>query len=221
MEGVTINLIGASAGNPKTLTVNRDTASVTNLIDDFVTSFNAFQATAAALGKFDSETGAQGVLLGSASLLNISNQLRRELTDSVIGGNSALRTLSDIGIRTGVDGTLSVDGTILAAALAADPDGVSSLFTSIDGIASNLDRVVEGIVAGDGAIEANITGLNATLNGITDDRAALSLSLISLESRLFAQFNAMDQLVAQLQSTSNFLTQQLTLVESFTVSRRR
>ena len=218
LEGVTLNLIGESPGNAKSLTVTRDTSGVSTLINDFVTSFNAYQATVSALGKFDAETGAQGALLGSATLLTITNQVRRELTDSVIGVNGPYRTLSDVGIRTEVDGTLSVDSTVLDAALAADPDAVNSLFTSIDGIATNLDKAVESIVAGDGAIQANITGLNATLSDIADQRDDLALSLLALESRLFAQFSAMDELVAQLQSTSNFLTQQLALIESFTVS---
>ena len=221
IEGVTINLVSENPGSVKALTVTRDTSSITSLINDFVTNFNAFQETVDNLTSFDAETGARGTLLGNATVLTINNQIRRELTDAVLGASSAHRTLSDIGIRTELDGSLSVDSTVLDAALASDPDAVGTVFTSFDGIATNLDEVVEDITASDGSIETKITGLNATLDDIEDARDALNVRLAAFEARLFAQFNAMDQLVAQLQTTSNFLTQQLTLVQSFALKNQQ
>ena len=221
IEGVTLNLVSESPGSTKTLTVTRDTSSVTSLVNDFVTSFNAFQSTVTDLTSFDADTGARGTLLGNATVLSINNQIRRELTDAVLGASSAYRTLSDIGIRTELDGSLSVDSTVLDGVLASDPDAVSTLFTSFDGIATNLDDLVDDIVASDGSIETKITGLNATLDDISDARDALNVRLTTFEARMFAQFNAMDQLVSQLQTTSNFLNQQLTLVQSFVLGKNK
>ena len=221
IENVTLNLVSESPGSTKTLTVTRDTSNITSLINNFVTSFNAFQKTVSDLTSFDPDTGARGTLLGNATVLSINNQIRRELTDAVLGASSAYRTLSDIGIRTEIDGSLSVDSTVLDGVLANDPDAVSTLFTSFDGIATNLDDLVDDIVASDGSIETKITGLNATLDDISDARDALNVRLSTFEARLFAQFIAMDQLVAQLQTTSNFLNQQLTLVQSFVLGRQQ
>ena len=213
IEGVTLNLVSESPGSTKTLTVTRDTSSVT--------SFNAFQSTVTDLTSFDADTGARGTLLGNATVLSINNQIRRELTDAVLGASSAYRTLSDIGIRTELDGSLSVDSTVLDGVLASDPDAVSTLFTSFDGIATNLDDLVDDIVASDGSIETKITGLNATLDDISDARDALNVRLTTFEARMFAQFNPIDQLVSQLQTTSNFLNQQLTLVQSFVLGKNK
>jgi flagellar hook-associated protein 2 len=47
------------------------------------------------------------------------------------------------------------------------------------------------------------------VDDIADQREALDRRLVSLESRLLAQFTAMDIIVSSLQNQSNFLTQQL------------
>ncbi len=47
------------------------------------------------------------------------------------------------------------------------------------------------------------------IDDIADRREALALRLEAVEARLLRQFNALDGLLAQLQGTSDFLTQQL------------
>ena len=213
IDGVTLNLVSADPGSTTTLTVGRNASASRAAIENFVTRFNALQANIAELTKFDAETGERGTLLGNATLLTLGNQIRRELTDSVLGAHPDLKTLSDLGLSIQLDGSLEVDSTKLDAALADNPDGVATLFTSFDGIAVTLDAALDGIVQTGGSIDASVDGLNATLDDITDQREILERSLASLEARLFAQFNAMDALVSQLQSTSNFLTQQLSALE--------
>ena len=213
IDGVTISLVKANPGNPATLGIVRDSSGASSAIDDFVTKFNALQNNISELTKFDSEGGRHGALLGNATLLTLSNQVRRQLTDSVLGADASLNTLSSLGITTQPDGTLEIDQTKLDTALADNPDGVSTLFSSFDGIAANLDTVMDGLLDSDGSVEASLNGLNATLEDIADQRESIDRSLASLETRLFAQFNAMDALVAQLQSTSDFLTQQLSAIE--------
>ena len=48
-----------------------------------------------------------------------------------------------------------------------------------------------------------------TLSGIDEQRERLEARLSSMETSLLAQFNAMDSLVANLSSTSTYLTSQL------------
>ena len=51
--------------------------------------------------------------------------------------------------------------------------------------------------------------LNTQLDDIADQRASLELRLTAIEERFRSQFAALDILVSQLNSTGNFLTQQL------------
>jgi flagellar hook-associated protein 2 len=50
--------------------------------------------------------------------------------------------------------------------------------------------------------------LKSSIKDIGDQRTALNDRLAELQDRYLKQFNALDTLLAQLQSTSSFLTQQ-------------
>jgi len=77
------------------------------------------------------------------------------------------------------------------------------------GIADQLDSLISNYLQADSLIDARTDGLNTGIENINKQRAALNTKLDTLEARLFRQFNAMDQIVAQLQSTGSFLEQQL------------
>lgn len=77
------------------------------------------------------------------------------------------------------------------------------------GYADRLSTLIDEFLKSDGILNSRVSGIQTTIDGIDDDRTVLNSRLEALEARLFAQFNAMDTLVAQLNTTSNFLTQQL------------
>ena len=77
-----------------------------------------------------------------------------------------------------------------------------------------LDAIVSGFLGGTGLIEARNDGLNTRISDIATQREALDRRLQTLQSRLLNQFIAMDKVVALLQSTSDFLTNQLTAFQA-------
>jgi flagellar hook-associated protein 2 len=60
-----------------------------------------------------------------------------------------------------------------------------------------------------GSITAATDGLKTSISGIDKQREALQLRLTQVETRYRRQFTALDSLVASLNSTSTYLTQQL------------
>jgi len=82
------------------------------------------------------------------------------------------------------------------------------------GISSQLDRTIDLFLRSDGPLSSATTTINGNIEDIADERLDLSDRLDRLEARLVAQFSAMDAMVAQLNQTSNFLTSQLTGLES-------
>ena len=56
--------------------------------------------------------------------------------------------------------------------------------------------------------------LNTSLTDISDDRSDVLERMSELEERYTKQFTAMDTLVGQLQSTSDFLTQQIDAIKA-------
>jgi len=77
------------------------------------------------------------------------------------------------------------------------------------GIASRLTSLVNSLLDPDAGIASRISGFEKNISEIDVQREELGERLINLETRLRAQFGALDLLVQQLNTTSSFLTQQL------------
>lgn len=77
------------------------------------------------------------------------------------------------------------------------------------GIAYQLNALVNSYLNSDGLLDTRIDGIQSRIDDIGDDRERLDRRMESLEARYRAQFNSLDTLLSQLQSTSDFLSQQL------------
>ena len=94
--------------------------------------------------------------------------------------------------------------------------GARGNLTFTRGYADRLDTLLDQLLDDDGLLETRIDGLNDRIEDINEDRERLEARMLALEARLFRQFNAMDALVAQLNSTSQFLAQQLSSLAKLT-----
>ena len=209
IDGLTLELVAAAPGDIEKLSVDNDSAAVRKVIEDFVDSYNDLVATFDQLSAYDAETEIAGPLLGDASLRNIRDQLRREMSEGVDSVGAAFGSLRDAGLEIELDGTMSIVDEELDAALADDFTGIGQLFAANGAYAPRLFERVEAFLDDEGLLEARTDGLNRTIEDYAEQRERLAERLSSLETRLLRQFNALDSLVAQLTSTSNFLTQQL------------
>lgn len=77
------------------------------------------------------------------------------------------------------------------------------------GYAHRLNALAMDFLDTDGAITSRTDGINKSIKDIDNQRDALNLRLVDIEKRYRAQFTALDTMLAQMTSTSNFLTQQL------------
>jgi flagellar hook-associated protein 2 len=211
IAGVDVSLLAANAvGETTNVTIGYDTAAARKTIDGFVTSYNAVLDAIKSVASFNAETKESGPLFADAGVRNIVYQLRRQLTSNVNGLSGPYDMLGEIGITASLDGKLSVDGAALDAAFAADFDGVGELFAADDkGVAIKLDALLDPYLATNGVFDSRTVGLKSSIDGIADKREALNARLQALHDRYTKQFNALDTLLGQLQSTSNFLSQQL------------
>lgn len=221
IDGVTIELLQVSVGEPADLHVDNDEEAVRQTITDFVDSYNQLIDTFDKLTAFDPESGIAAALQGDASVRGMRAQIRRELSAAVESVDLPFSMLSEIGIETDVDGKLSIDDGTLSSVLADDFQRVGQLFANpTDGFATRLHGVVDGLLESDGILETRTDGLNNRIEGFTEQREDLNARLASLESRLLRKFNALDSLVAQLTATSNFLTQQLANLPTLSSNNR-
>jgi flagellar hook-associated protein 2 len=204
ITGVTINLQQASAANtPTTLTISPDTSSAQASIDKFVTAVNGVLSSIQTLTAFDPSTRTAGPLNGNATLEAFQNQLQNILGQVTNG--SGVKSLTDLGITAGTDGSYATDDTKLGNALSSSLASIGKLLGGTNGLATQLSNLVDGYTKPGGLLATINQGLQTGLSNVSKQQAALSAQLAAYSATLTAQYNAMDQAVAQLKQTQTFL----------------
>ena len=77
------------------------------------------------------------------------------------------------------------------------------------GYGYQLEKLVGKMLDTDSIIDGRLDGINSSIEDLATRRQAMANRLESVEKRLRAQFTALDTLMARMQQTSSFLTQQL------------
>jgi len=173
IQGVSLDV--AKLGS-STLTVSKDTGTVSDSINAFVKAYNTLNSTIAGMTGYNAETKTGGVLQGDSSVRAIQSQLRRQLGASVEGLGGKLTTLSQVGISFQKDGSLAVNSTKLNDAIANNFGDIGGLFAAMgsasDG-AISFDKSSAATKPGEYAVnitkmatQGKLTGANA-LSGST------------------------------------------------------
>ncbi len=214
IDGVTLTLKAANPGASVALAVASDQAAVLASIRGFVSAYNSMESTLGALGSYDAASGQGGPMLGDWLLNGVRNAMVRGAADGVGSVGSDYSSLAAIGITTGSDGQLDIDSERLEAALQSSPAAVAALFGAEDGVAARLYERIDGLLAGDGSISARSDNLADAQRQLDAASRRLDARMETVEQRYLAQFTALDSLLAQMNSTSSYLTQQLSSLSS-------
>lgn len=174
IQGVTLTLKSVTSAS-NTLSVGTDTDTIQSSVQSFVDAYNALNTSMRNLTKFVSAgSSANGALLGDSTARNIMVKLKSMLSASSPTATT-YKTLSDVGVSMGSDGSLSLDSTKLQKAITNNVSDVAKLFSPS---ATSTDPQVTYISSKDetasGTYAVNITqlggnGVNAigTINGVT------------------------------------------------------
>jgi flagellar hook-associated protein 2 len=129
INGLTLNLKQDSAG-PVTLTVERDTATVTDRMQSLVDAYNELKTSVNVLTAFDPDTGTGSLFTGDSTVRRLITSSQNILTSAVNSLNGTdFRTMSEVGISTNSDtGLLMFDSGTFQSALQSDAESLSTLF---------------------------------------------------------------------------------------------
>jgi len=192
------------------ISFSANNANIKAGLEKFIESYNELQELSKNLGRA-SEAGG-GPLAGDSLLRGVMGKLRQELSKSFDIGNGNSLSLSELGVRSDRYGVLSLDTEDLTEYINSDVDGIQQFFVgsdSKDGFTASLDKLTAFYTDSDGIIQNRIDSRTSQLDRLDDDKLDFGRRMESLESRLFAQYNAMDLIVAGLNSTSTYLMAQL------------
>jgi len=212
------------------------TINVNGIESDLITlSHGAPYADGATLAReIQASINADSALKAAGAAVSVAFEANRfVITSEVYGSASTVEMVSAEGL--GLGGGVSSDGADIRGTIGGEPATGKGQFLTSNGGASNglnieysgtetgtvgsttvsrgyADRIfnlVDELLSTGGGIQGKTNGIEARIADISEQRVTLEKRLLTRESLLRSQFGAMDILVAQLQSTGNFLTDQL------------
>ncbi len=209
--------------------VSSDPSALKEKISTFVSSYNSIMEwinegyeTKAAEDTTETDTTAtdsekeedilSDYLRGDSTVNGIKRKLQAILTDAV-GGSGSLHILSDIGISTNKNGTLTLNSSKLDTALEGNLDSMVTLLAGNDtenGIMKKFHSYLLDLTSSTKGMYANQKGRYTTRTERLDSQIAQKETLMEkVEKSMRARFNAMELLISNLNSQGNYLTQQI------------
>lgn len=221
LDGITLTLQSAPAApdNVTTLSVERSTSPVTASINSFITAYNDVLDFIETHQSYDEATGEAGALLGDYTTNSIRNTLKNMVSDK-LSDVGAFEQLTDIGVALNAEGRLELDTVTLNNALDDNFEGVLQFFTQTtsgsEGFAvkmmDSLERVLDDK---SGSLTARTAGILDSIGDIQDQVESWEARMVTWEERTRAQFNAMELLLSQYQTTGDYLSQQIQGMQNF------
>ncbi|WP_415902741.1 flagellar filament capping protein FliD [Neptuniibacter sp. QD29_5] len=195
IQGFDFTLNKADPGQSYTFAVNEDKGVAEQAIRDFVEAYNLFYETAENLTKYTTDEEGNTVradLATDGAAKTIVNRVRAMIGATVPGVDDAFTALTNVGVRTELDGSLTINEDDLQLALNDNFELIESLFASDTSSSSDKVKVSVGSYAQDtvpgdynvvitqdpvkGAIEANAIS-NAAFDAAADDFSLLGGTL--------------------------------------------
>lgn len=209
IDGLTIDLEKADPGTVHTLTISDDTDALVEAVKGFVDAYNTLATEIDRNTAYSAAAETASPLTGDAMIRSIEGRLSGALFGDYSGTGSAYKFLNEIGVELEADGGLTFNESDFKDALANDSDSITSMFGSSGGIQASFDAIIEEYVGSGLQFDQRKESLDARLDDVAKQRERLDARMASYETQLRRQFGSLDVFIAQMNTTSSFLSQQL------------
>lgn len=205
IDGVSLTLTKAKPGEAFNVEVDSDASTLKASMLGFVSAYNTAIGALRTQSAAGGEGKQAGALSGDAMPRAITSALR-----NAIGGSYA--DFHALGLKTAVDGSLSLDGSKFDTAVTANPGAAKSLLGDEAGFGKNVRELLRNYVGDQGALTDRSKSLTERMTSLSEQRGDLDTRMERIEAAYLRQFTALDTLMSQMQNTSSYLTQQLGLL---------
>ena len=127
IDGTILTLDSTGSG---TVTLSSDSDAIKDKVQAYIDGYNELALHLTSELSLETETGETGVLFANFTIQNLQQKLRETITTQILGVTGDFSYLSQIGIRTVSDGTLTLNDGDFTDALAANVSNISQLFSS-------------------------------------------------------------------------------------------
>jgi flagellar hook-associated protein 2 len=206
VSGMTFNLLqGGEGTGTTTLTVAPNLTAATTAMQTLVTDYNTllttYQTASTSTENSDGTINA-APLSGNATASGIMTQIQLAVSgvSSWATDTSAYTNLSNLGVSTNSDGTLSLSTSTFQQALGSNPAAALKLFTATGGVGQNLSSLISQNTAPSGTIAQALASITTQDNyldtQILSGQAILAQRKITLEN----QFSQMESTVGSMKA---------------------
>lgn len=224
IPGVTIKLVATTTTGygtpgevkaPVAMNISEDVTVAVKNVSDFVTAYNALNASLSDLTKYDAATKTGALFQGDSSVVGLQSVLRN-MASSISQGGGAYQRLSDVGLERQLDGSLVINTAKLSVA-ANNGSALQGMFTTnnsdplSNGFALKFHTLSSGVLASSGAVSNKAAALQREIERNTDAQDKVNEHAAMVEARLNKQYSALDARMAQLTALNAFVAQQVTL----------
>jgi len=199
------------------ITTASDKDAIRKKIEAFVKAYNDLNGELATQTKYNAASKTAGTLQGDSAAVSLQASLRNTLRGTS-GASTVFTRLADIGFDVQRDGTITLNSSKLDNAL-ANLGELKKLFANSDvvtpannGFATVFRQFADQAVGVDGSLATRSDGIRDSISRNEKRQAELQTRVDQVEARLLKQYTALDAQMGQMQSLSNYVTQQMTLL---------
>ncbi len=211
VQGVTFNLLSKTpaGGTPPSVGVQYDDSSLATKMQTIVSAYNAVVSSLGSQLNYNGSTMPTSSLFGDSGLQQLQGDLSNIIVQSYANGSGSL-TSADLGITLNNDGTLSLDSTKFASAVAANPQAVQNLLlgTGSNGMVAAIDSLVTNYTqSGTGVLSTETSSRNDLITGYNNQIDQIEAQAATLQDQLTTEFANLDTIESTYKSQASYLTQ--------------
>lgn len=203
LSGVTLTLANTHAATDPSskATVTLDTTALTDKVKKVVDAFNTVNAALHVQLDYTGTKKGESTLFGDSTLRQLQTAIGA-LASSPWGDTN----ISVIGITRDRTGGMTLDTAKLTEAVGKDPDAVAKLFVT-GGFANAIGTLADQYTrATDGVLATKSQALTDRQKILQDQIDRINKKADDLDTRLTAQFAALEQAMTKLRSQSSYLS---------------
>jgi flagellar hook-associated protein 2 len=206
VPGVRLDLVSASVGTRVTISAEAPSAALGQAVNDVVETYNEL------LAMLKTATDpVTGDLKGDPAAKSLLASLSKLTTRELVAGlpDTEPSTLSELGVATNRDGTLRLDASRLATAIAGHSGAVEAMFRSGTGLSAALSAISTAASSTKFGLGASVQRYTAARSDLAEQQEKALTAADSMRTRMTRQFAGMDAAVSAYKSTQSFLENQV------------
>jgi len=210
ITGVTLNL--SDTGGPETITVSNDASNTAESIQEIVDKFNEIVTyvkennSVTRVEEGENVGNAFGTLAKVRVDDDFLSQFRLTLSGAESENGSAVTAMSELGISTNQDGTLSFDSAEFTEKLGSDPTGVAEVLQDFAEDAVSSEGTLTQFTRFNGLFDLAVDTNDSQIERINDQIERLNRANDKLRESLTAQYARLEEVTGSLNNQGQALT---------------